>query len=221
MQAVERVHVVGDARDPAPSPANPSRSWLLDADGFHDEFELLYRDVDTAEGLARLRWMATQIWRSTDDVTQSYVDLLRTGSADDWEADYDDAQLGDWYRVLMAGHIAPAPSLSNPRALRDGLARLGWSPTEARRLAYGHELTSLVAGYGSDAVVSEIAPLLMLGSRGWLDDSDVERGLERLHSLDGRAFRDAQPLVPLVEELHAMLSTAHDEPDCVLLLLAD
>jgi hypothetical protein len=221
MQAVERVHVIADPRSSEPSPASLSRSWLLDADGFHDEFEVLYRDRDTAEGLARMRWMATQIWRSTDPLIQAYVDLLRTGSADDWEGAYDAAQIGDWYRVLMAAHLAPAPSLSRPRALRDGLAQLGWSPNEARRLAYGRELTSLVAGYGSDAVVSEIAPLLMLGSRGWLDDEDVERGLERLHALDRAVFRDAQPLVPLVEELHAMLAAAHDEPDCVLLLLAD
>jgi hypothetical protein len=59
----------------------------------------------------------------------------------------------------------------------------------------------------------------MLGSRGWLDDGDVVYGLERLHALDPDRFRGASELVPLVEQLHAMLTAAHAADDGVLLLL--
>jgi hypothetical protein len=219
MQASERVRLIADA-DPSGRPrVHESRAWLLDADTFHDEFEILYRDSDTAEGMARMRWMATQLWRSSDEETHRYVDLLPTSSADEWEAEYDPSHLGEWYRVLMAAHLDAAPSLSDPRAVRDGLTALGWTPTEARRLAYGRELTSLVASYASDVVVADIAPQLMLGSRGWLDDEDVELGLSRLHALDPAVFRHHQALVPLVEELHAMLSAAREAPDRILLLL--
>jgi hypothetical protein len=219
MEAMERVRVIGDHDHPSRMSITLSQAWLLDADSFHDEFEVLYREADTSEGIARLRWMATQLWRSNNEATHRYVDLLHTGTADEWEAEYDPSHLGQWYRILMAGHIERAPSLSNPRALRDGLTELGWTPTEARRLSYGRELTSLVAGYGSDAVVADIAPQLMLGSRGWLDEEDVELGISRLHSLDREVFRHAQPVVPLVEELHATLMAARAAPDRVLLLL--
>ncbi|HVN50998.1 MAG TPA: hypothetical protein VMT43_06170 [Acidimicrobiales bacterium] len=219
MQASERVRLVVDPDHPARPRVHQSRAWLLDADAFHDEFELLYREADTAEGIARMRWMATQLWRSADEAIHRYVDLLPTSSADDWEADYDPSHLGEWYRVLMAAHLEPAPSLSDPRALRDGLTALGWTPTEARRLAYGRELTTLVASFASDVVVSDIAPQLMVGCRGWLDDEDVELGLDRLHALDPAAFRHQQPLVPLVEELHAMLLAERASADRVLLLL--
>jgi hypothetical protein len=219
MQAMGRVRVIADPPPTSPSRSSTGRAWLLDADAFHDEFEILFRDAETSEGLARMRWMATQQWRSSDDEVQAYIDFLRTSSADDWEAAYDPAQQGEWYRVLMAGHLEVVPSSSNPRALRDGLIRLGVGPTEARRFAFGRELTSLVAAYASDAVVTEIAPLLMLGSRGWLDADDVELGIGRLHALDRTVFRDNQALVPLVEELHTMLVTARECPDQVLLLL--
>jgi hypothetical protein len=219
MQASERVRLIADPERAARLRAHESRAWLLDADAFHDEFEILYRESDTAEGIARMRWMATQLWRSADEATHHYVDLLPTSSADDWEAEYDASHVGEWYRVLMAAHLDPAPSLSDPRAVRDGLVVLGWTPTEARRLAYGRELTSLVASYASDVVVADIAPQLMLGCRGWLDDEDVELGLSRLLALDPAAFRHHQPVVPLVEELHAMLTAAHASPDRVLLLL--
>jgi len=219
MQATERVRLIPDPAHPARPQTHESRAWLLDADSFHDEFEVLYRETDTAEGLARMRWMATQIWRSADEDTHRYVDLLPTSSADDWEADFDPSHLCEWYRVLMAVHLEPAPTLSDPKALRDGLTALGWTPTEARRLSYGRELTSLVASYASDEVVSDIAPQLMLGCRGWLDDEDVELGLARLQALDPRVFHRHQALVPLVEELHAMLCASRAAPDHVLLLL--
>jgi len=218
---MERVHVIPDVGAVARPRASSSRAWLLDADTFHRVFDDLYAGVDRAEGLTRMRWLATQVWRSTDPGTHQYVDRLRTGSADDWEAAYHDSHLVDWYRVLMAGHLTPVPSVSDPRRLRNGLPQLGWTPAEARRATYGRELKSLVEAYGSLPVVADIAPQLMLDSRGWLGPDDVERALDRLRGIDPGCFRHAQPLVPLVEELYAMLAAARARPDGVLLLLAD
>jgi hypothetical protein len=147
--------------------------------------------------------------------------MLRTGSADDWEVAFDEAHLSDWYRVLMAEYLRPNQAVTTPKALKDRLPLVGFSPTEARRLAYGRELKSLVEEFGSVGVVAQIAPQLTIGSRGWLSQEDVELSLDRLRSLDPRAFRDAQDLVPLVEQLYAMLLGATQHPECVLLLLCD
>ena len=221
MEAMERVHVVPESRKGSQTLTSFSRAWLLDPVSFHHDFDVLYDGIDTSEGLARMRWLATQTWRSTDDAVHHYVDLLRTGSADDWEVHYDESQLADWYRVLMAEHLGAIPAVDAPKALKERLPQVGWTQTEARRLAYGRELQSLVEAFGSVPVVAQIAPLLTIGSRGWLSQDDVEQGLDRLHALDPRLFRDAQDLVPLVEQLHATLSAARAHPDRVVLLICD
>ncbi len=221
MQAMERVHVIRDPARVGRARASSNRAWLLEPETFHHDFDELYRETATSEGLVRMRWLATQIWRSTDQSIHQYVDLLHTSSPDDWEGDFDDSQLGDWYRVLMAEHLVSVPAVSDPRALREGLPALGFTPAEARRLAYGRELKSLVETYGSELAATEIAPQLLLDSRGWLGADDIEAGLARLRGLDREAFRDAQPMVPLVEELYGQLVAGQAQPDRVLLLLAD
>jgi hypothetical protein len=221
MEAMDRIHVVTDTHRPARAAASYSRAWVLRPEPFHHEFDTLYSSIDTAEGLTRMRWLATQTWRSTDDLTHGYVDMLRTGSADDWEIAYDETHLADWYRVLMASHLDTMPAVSTPKALKERLPQLGFSPSEARRLAYGRELKSLVETFGSVPVVAQIAPQLTIGSRGWLSHDDVEGGLNRLRSVDRRRFRDAQDLIPLVEQLYALLSAAYAQPDHVVLLLSD
>ena len=221
MQAMERVHVIPDVGTTARPRPSSSRAWLLDPVAFHASFDELYARVDRAEGLARMRWLATQVWRSVDPVTHGYVDRLRTGSADDWEAAYHDSHLVDWYRVLMADHLCPAPGVSDPRALRLGLPGLGWTPAEARRAVYGRELMGLVEAYADPVVAGDIGPQLLVDSRGWLGPDDAEHALARLRGIDPAAFRDAQPLVPLVEELYATLAVAAQHPDRVLLVLAD
>jgi hypothetical protein len=226
MEAMDRVHVVPeshkvDAEDAAPATASASRAWVLDAAAFHHEFDELYGGIDTSEGLTRMRWLATQTWRSTDHVTHRYVDMLCTYSADDWEVAYDEAHLVDWYRVLMASHLRELPAVSSPKALRDRLPLVGWTPTEARRFVFGRELQSLVETFGSVPVVAQIAPLLTTGSRGWLSQDDVDAALARLRGLDPRRFRDVQELVPLVEELYALLDEARGHADDVVLLICD
>jgi hypothetical protein len=221
MHAMERVHLIRESSRAGRARDSQNRAWLLEPETFHREFDDLYAETSTSEGLVRMRWLATQIWRSTDLSIHRYVDLLHTSSPDDWEGDFNDAQLADWYRVLMAEHLVSVPAVSDPRTLREGLPNLGFTPAEARRLAYGHALKSLVEAYGSEPAATEIAPQLLLDSRGWLGIDDVEMGLERLRALDPHLFRDAQPMVPLVEELYALLAAARDHPDRVLLLLAD
>jgi len=221
MQAMDRVHVVPEARKRARVATTYSRAWLLDPVAFHDQFDELYQDIETAEGLARMRWLATQTWRSAEETPQHYVDMLRTGSADDWEVAYDEVHLADWYRVLMAAHLRDCDAVSMPRALKERLPVVGFTPTEARRLAYGRELKSLVEGYGSMGVVAQIAPLLTIGCRGWLSQDDIKLSLHHLRGLDARRFRDAQDLVALVEQLYAMLAGAAEHPDHVLLLACD
>ncbi len=184
MQAMERVHVIPDVGASAGPRPSSSRAWLLDAVAFHASFDELYAGVDRAEGLARMRWLATQVWRSTDPATHGYVDRLRTGSADDWEAAYHESHLVDWYRVLMADHLVPAPGVSDARALRRGLSELGWTPAEARRAVYGRELTSLVEALASTEVAGEIGPQLMVDSRGWLGPDDVDHAIARLQGID-------------------------------------
>jgi hypothetical protein len=219
MQAMGRVRLISDPPPTAARAPRTSRAWWLDADAFHDQFELAYREIDSAEGLARLQWMATQVWRSRDEAAHRYLDLLQVGSADQWEADHDRTHLGDWYRVLMAPHLRPLPSVSDPRSLRDGLVELGWTPAEARRVAFGRELGSLVEAFGTDRLADELGPMLVLGCRGWLDDDDVAGAIARLHALDREAFRGARHLVPLVEQLHAELVAAGAHEAGVLLLL--
>ena len=105
--------------------------------------------------------------------------------------------------------------------MKERLPLLGFSASESRRLAYGRELQGLVEAFGSLPVVAQIAPFLSIGSRGWLSQDDVESALNRLHGLDRTIFRDAQELVPMVEDLHAMLSAARNQPNSVVLLLCD
>jgi hypothetical protein len=226
MEAMDRVQVVHESRKSAVEVAThampaTSRAWVLDAAAFHDEFDSLYSGIDTSEGLTRMRWLATQTWRSTDDITHHYVDMLRTYSADDWEVAYEEAHLVDWYRVLMASHLRELPAVSSPKALKDRLPLVGWTPTEARRFVFGRELQSLVETFGSVPVIAQIAPLLTTGSRGWLSQDDVDGALARLRSLDPRRFRDVQELVPLVEQLYALLDEARGHPDDVVLLICD
>jgi hypothetical protein len=220
MEAMDRVHVLTEATR-APRPTSFSRAWVLDPEPFHQEFDELYAAIETSEGLTRMRWLATQTWRSTDDLTHEYVDMLRTESADGWEDAFDESHLAEWYRVLMAPYVRPLPAVALPKVLKERLPALGLTPSEARRLAYGRELQSLVETFGSMPVVTQIAPLLKLGSRGWLSQDDVACGLSRLRGLDARVFRDAQDLVPLVEELYALLTEASAHPDRVVLLLCD
>jgi len=216
-----RVQLIPDAIVAPRARTSSSRAWLLDPVAFHDMFDELYSGVERAEGMTRMRWLATQVWRSTDPETHEYVDRLRTASADEWESAFHESHLVDWYRVLMASHLTPMRSLTDPRGLRTGLVDLGWTPAQARRATYGRELKGLVETFGCEAVATDLGPQMLVDSRGWLGASDIDQALIGLRRIDPGRFRDAQPLVPMVEELFAVLTEAADHPDHVLLVLAD
>ena len=143
-----------------------------------------------------------------------YVDRLRTGSADDWEAAYHDSHLVDWYRVLMADHLIPAPAVSDPRALRRGPARAragprprpGAPPTAASSPAWSRPTAR--PRWSADIGPSSCST----AAAGWAPTTSSAPSTGCGASTP-RCFRDAQPLVPLVEELYAMLAVARDRPD--------
>ena len=79
--------------------------------------------------------------------------------------------------VPRADGVAPAgaAAVSTPKALKDRLPLVRWTPTEARRFVYGRELQSMVETFGSVPVIAQIAPLLTTGGRGWRNRTTCRR----------------------------------------------
>jgi hypothetical protein len=123
-----------------PGHALGSRAWVLDAVAFHLDVELLRRSSD---GLVAVRDAALQVWRSPDPEVRAYLEVLAIGDPEEWVTGPDPSHLVDWYRLLMAPHLAPTRAFRCPDVLRRRLPDLGWPPMEARRLARGRELLTL------------------------------------------------------------------------------
>ena len=193
-------------------------TWLLDAVSLHHEFDDLFGGLVEDDGLASFRERATRIWRSTDPLVRDYVASLPTHTPDEWEAGFDEVHLAEWYRVLMGAYIRPAHGIRSPSAAKDRLPDLGWVPADARRLAWGRELSTLAEAYAEPDSSAALALVLPLGNKGWLSQDDVADFLERLHTMDRDAFRDNQNLVPLVEEIYDVLAAIATVPERVLLL---
>jgi hypothetical protein len=193
-------------------------AWLLDATSLHREFDDLFSGLVEDDGLARFRERATVIWRSTDPLIHDYIASLPGHTPDEWEAGFDETHLAEWYRVLMASYIRPANGIRSPSAVKDRLPDLGWLPADARRLAWGRELAGLAEVYAEPDSGAALALVLPLGNKGWLSQEDVTDFLERLQSMDPDVFRDHQNLVPLVEEIHTVLTAVATVPERVLLL---
>lgn len=191
-----------------------SRAWMLDPMEFHRDFEELLRGD---EGLVAVRDLATSIWNSSDPVVRSYCELLVV-SPEDWRVECEDAHLVEWYRVLMAPYLIPAPSTADAGAVRRGLPALGWHATEARRLARGRELVTLAERHLDDPLVERLRLRFGWGAKGWLDHDDLTGALERMRRLDRDVFRDHQELVPVLESLFVAFEAAATKPDHVLLL---
>lgn len=198
-----------------------SRAWMLDPVEFHREFEELFGALSTPEGFVGLRTRATRLWRSTDPIVHTYMELLRTATPDDWEAGFEEAHVVDWYRVLMAPHLTPTRAFRSPDLLKRRLPDLGWPPSEARRLAWGRELQLLAETSGSPELMARLSIHFTLGHKGWLGQDDIDTALTRLRSLDRSVFRDHQDLVPLVEHAYEVLEAAATKPDLVLLMVSD
>jgi len=194
---------------------------MLDPVGFHLEFEELFSGLSTPEGFVRLRSRAARIWRSVDPITQTYIELLRTGTADEWEESFEPDHVVDWYRVLMAPYLTPTRAFRSPDLLKRRLPDLGWSPAEGRRLALGRELQLLAEVHGDPDIVARLSLHFTLGNKGWLGQDDIEQALARLRTIDRERFRDHQDLVPVVENAYEVLEAAATKPDHILLMISD
>jgi hypothetical protein len=198
-----------------------SRAWMLDPVEFHREFAELYGARSSPEGFVRLRARAARIWRSADPIVQGYVELLRTATPDEWDAGFEETHVVDWYRVLMAPYLTPTRAFRSPDLLKRRLPDLGWSPSEARRLALGRELQLLAEAYAPPEIAGPLGLQLTLGNKGWLSQDDVAGALERMRRLDRHVFRDHQDLVPVVEHAYEVLEAAATKPDQVLVMISD
>lgn len=216
-------------------------AWLLDTEGFHAEFAALWAncDHDVRSGLLSqltdvslhpelervgrgdttdLRTRASQLWASTDPVVTDHVAGLEVSTPEDWATGFDEAHLGHWFRLCMAGHLEAIAGVDDPDALRAGLPDLGWSAVETRRVLFGREMGELAVrldhqGYGQAVNLS-----LGHGHKGWLDHDDVTTARQRLMDLDRDRFRTAQHLVPACEQLWNVLDVAGSNPQRVLVL---
>jgi hypothetical protein len=197
-----------------------SRAWMLDAVGFHREIDSVFDRTSEPLGDVRLRERATRTWYSSDPIEQAYLEVVPTGSPEDWEAALDDSHLVDWYRVLMARHLVPTRAYHAPEVLKARLPDLGLSPSEARRIALGRELQLLAEAHAAPDVSARLSLHLTMGTKGWLDHDDVTAAIARLRRLDRSAFRGQADLVPVVENAYEVLEAAATKPDHVLLLVA-
>lgn len=216
MEAVTVRPVTGEVA--AVHPGDAPTAWLLDPVSLHREFEDLFAGLADAGGLDRFRERVTAIWRSSDRLVHGYVSSLPTHTPDDWAEGFDQLYLGEWYRVLMAVHLRPTRSLRSPAAVKDRLPDLGWTPADARRLAWGRELAGLAERYADADCRTALELVLPLGNKGWLSQDDLAELLERFRAMPKDAFRGQQHLIPLVEEVYAVLQAATEHPDRVLLL---
>lgn len=195
-----------------------SQSWMLDAIGFHRDFETrLLGD----ESLVAVRDRAVAIWDGVDPVVRSYLAAIVVSTPEDWYRACEDTHLVDWYRVLMAAWLTPTRSIQSPDNLRKGLPRLGWHATESRRLARGRELLTLAERHLGPQALERLLVRFGWGHKGWLDHDDVVAALTRMRRLDPHQFRDNPDLVPVVENAFEVFESAATKPDHVLLIVSD
>jgi hypothetical protein len=191
-----------------------SRAWMVEPVELHREVDGLVRD-----GCMRER--AIEIRAASDPIARTYLELLRCASVDEWTDATASTHLVDWYLTVVGAHVTPTRAFRSPDALRRRLPELGWTATEARRLAHGRELQLLVQTYADTATATSLAPQFAMALRGWLSATDVTSMLERMRNMDRTVFRDHQDLVGLVEHAYEVLEAAATKPDCVLLMLSD
>jgi hypothetical protein len=198
-----------------------SRAWMLDPVEFHREFLELYGARSSPEGHVRLRARATRVYRSGNPIVQGYLEVVRSASPDEWQTEFVDAHVVDWYRVLMAPYLTPTRSFRSPELLKRRLPDLGWARADARRLAMGRELQVLAETYVPDPDGRRLGLYFDLGTKGWLSQDDVHAALVRLRRLPRAVFRQHQDLVAVVEQAYEVLEAAATKPDHVLLMVND
>lgn len=196
----------------------PGKAWLVDPVGLHEEFADLFAGLVDDDGLARFRARAGALWRSDDPVVHDYISVLPGHTPEEWEQGFEERHLAEWYRVLMAAHLVPTRAFAAPVRLKDGLPELGWTPSDARRLAWGRELIELAQAYGQPDSAAALEIVVPFGHKGWHDHDDVTAYLDGFQHMDRQWFRSAQHLIPLVEDAFEVLRSAAAHPELVLVL---
>ncbi|MCB1260892.1 MAG: hypothetical protein KDB33_10990 [Acidimicrobiales bacterium] len=223
------IRMVSDVREAPPAPRQRRRgalvstdrhgvAWALDAEAFHREFDELFTGLVDDRGLIRFRARAAEVWQSDDPGVADYLAGLRLHTPEEWSTGFEERHLAEWYRLLMVPYLRPIRGFRSPVALKDGLPRLGWTPSGARRLAWGREFATLVGAYACEEAAAALAIVLPVGNKGWLHVEDAAAMLERFRSLDRRSFRDAQHLVPVVEDAYEVLAAFVDGAEPVVVL---
>jgi len=193
-------------------------AWLLDPVSFHAEFDHLFGGLIDDDGLARFRDRVIDLWNSPDPRKTNYIGTLRTHTPEEWEAGFEERHLAEWYRIVMADHLLEARGWHDPTALKDDLPDLGWSPSDARRLTWGRELSELSQRYAIEDTAMALTIVMRVGNKGWLSQEDIAGWIEAFRSMDREWFRGRTHLVPMVEDTFAVLAEASRHPDRVLLL---
>ena len=194
-----------------------NRCWMLEPIEFHHDFEKL---LSSPDGLVAVRDAAASTWDSNDPKVRSYLELLVVGGPEEWRCQCEDTHLVEWYRVLMGPYLIPTGAVRHPDALRQGLPQLGWHHHEARRLARGREVLTLVERHLDHPTVERMRPCLGWRDKGWLDHDDLVDAVDRLRRLDRTLFSVRQELVPVVEDAFEVFEAATAKPDHVLVTLS-
>ena len=199
-------------------PDHGGRAWLLDPHALHAEWDDLFFGLVDDDGLIPFRARVSEIWECGDPTVQDYLSGLRVHTPDEWNDGFEERHLAEWYRVLVAMYVSPIRGFVSPAALKDDLPDLGWVPAEARRLTWGRELAELAAEFGSEEAAAALELVMRVGNKGWLGQDDIAEYLYRFQTMDRRLFREAQDLIPLIEDAFEVLSIASSAPERVLLL---
>ena len=200
-------------------PHTAAVAWSLDAVAFHAELESLLSHLDGPLGTGPVRERAAALWQSDDPEIRGYVSLLPLDTPEDWAVGFEEHHLGQWYRLLMAGHLRPARALADATTVARRLPELGWSPADARRAARGRPLHTLARTHATPPTATAIGLVVNHGCKGWLAADDLREVLQRLQAIDRRSFRRAQDLVPLCEDLWDTCEAALGEGEDQVLLL--
>jgi hypothetical protein len=208
-----------DAVRTDPAPRGPA-AWLLDAPSFHVDFDARFAELSSTGSTAAMRRRAADLWDSEDPAIRAYVARLETDLPEEWEAEFRQDHLAQWYRMLCAPHLERRSLAVNPGEVCAGLSRLGFSKAEARRIARGRQLATLARAYGSDALGEAMGLVIDPGARGWLAQDDLVWALDRLGSLPRSAFRMNQDLVPVCDQLWQTLRSWLDDHGRPVLVLS-
>jgi hypothetical protein len=122
----------------------------------------------------------------------------------------------DWYIIVLAEVLEPAPSLSHRLRVSHNVLTLvlpmvGWSAETIRELVLGHPMSTFVATSGEPVFIHDFAGVDQYG--GWLPPPRIRELAERLAFCE-RFFVDPAPEAR--DEITWLAELLHEEPEGVL-----